>query len=329
MKVKLRLVYFFLVFIFTVFTNTIFGQYLPENGEYHYLKTVDDFHLYVLEVGNKNAENTFIVLHGGFGAEHSYLLNAILPHSDKHRFILFDQRGSLRSPAPDSLITFKNFIKDIELIRTEFELSKVNILGHSNGATIALDNLYHHEDKVNKLILIGCLLSIIHGDYFPDLDEPINRYREELALWDETVSKKIENSKKLYKLTENDTLSGIQSTLIQKIMYSAHHTYLMTEIEKTQNAFFNSSVFDALQQNESRESWAERTNNLSNALVNSTVQIYLINGEFDFVDPKGHVWKAIDKQLKHLRYTMIKDAGHNIWSDQPIEFSKILERALK
>lgn len=320
--------HFFLVFIFAVFTNTTFGQYLPENGEYHYLKTVDGFNLYVLEVGNKNAENTFIVLHGGFGAEHSYLLNAILPHTDEHRFILFDQRGSLRSPAPDSLINFESFVRDIELIRTEFELSKINILAHSNGTTIALDYLYHHEDKINKLILIACPLSIIHGDYFPDLDDPISKYRKEKALWDESVNKKIEDSKELYKLTENDTLTGIQSTLIQKIMYSAHHTFLMTEIEKTQNAFFNSSVFDALQQNESRASWAKRTNNMSNALVNSTISIYLINGEFDFVDPKGHVWKAIDEQLKHLRYTLIKDAGHNIWSDQPNEFSKILERIL-
>jgi len=317
-----------MIILFTLFQIQLFSQHLPENGVYHFLKTDDGVSLYVLEVGNKNADKTYIVLHGGFGAEHSYLVNAVLPHSNEHRFILFDQRGSLRSPAPDSLITFQKFVSDIELIRQEFELEMVNMLAHSNGTTIALDYLYHHEEKVNNLILIGCPLSIVHGDYFHDLDDAIDKYRKELATWEENVNSRIESGKEKYSLKDHETLTGIQSTLLQKIIYSAHHTYLMTEIEKTQNAFFEPAVFDALQQNESTESWAERTSNMSSALANSTTPIYLINGEYDFVDPKGHVWKKIDEQVQQLNYILIKDAGHNIWLDQPEEFYNVLKNKL-
>lgn len=318
-----------LLVIYLILLSSIsFSQHLPDNGIYHSIKTDDGINLYLLEIGNKNAKNTYIVLHGGFGAEHSYLIKPLLPHSVKNRFILFDQRGSLRSTAPDSLITLRNFVKDIEQIRKEFKLSNVNILAHSNGTTIALDYLYHHPDRVNKLILIGCPLSILDSKYFQNLEEPINKYREEIQLWQNNVNKNIEAKKEIYNLKDDDTLTGIQPTLLQKILYAANHTFLMTDIEKTQNAFFNPDVFEALQQNVSGEEWAKRTSNMSEALTKSSIPIFVINGDHDFVDPSGHVWNVIDKQTTHLNYTKIKDAGHNIWLDKPKEFKKVLKRAL-
>lgn len=317
-----------LVICFLLLSSISFSQHLPENGIYHYLKTDDGVPLYVLEIGNKNAKNTYIVLHGGFGAEHSYLISPLLPHTDKNRFILFDQRGSLRSQAPDSLITFRNFVNDIEQIRKEFKLSKINILAHSNGTTIALDYLYHHSDIVNKLVLIGCPLSILDGKYFQNLEEPINKYREELELWQNNVNKNIEVKKEIYNLKDKDNLTGIQYTLLQKILYAANHTYLMNDIEKTENAFFNPDVFKALQQNVSSEEWGKRTSHMSEALTKSSIPIFVVNGEYDFVDPSGHVWQVISKQVKHLKYIKIKNAGHNIWLDKPKEFREVLKVVL-
>lgn len=322
MKENLLLIYFLL------FSSVVFSQHLPENGIYHYLKTDDGVPLYVLEMGNKNAKNTYLVLHGAFGAEHSYLIRPLLPHTDKNRFILFDQRGSLRSPAPDSLITLQNFVNDIEHIRKEFKLSKINILAHSNGATIALDYLYHHSEFVNQLVLIGCPLSILDSKYFQNLDEPINTYRKELELWQNNVNKKIENKKDVHNLRDEDNLTGIQHTLLQKILYAANHTYLMNDIEKTENAFFNPAVFHALQKNVSSEEWGQRTSHLSEALALSSIPIFVINGEYDFVDPSGHVWQVIGKQVKHLEYIMIENGGHNSWLDKPKEFMNVLKKVL-
>mgnify|MGYP003639418779 FL=1 len=320
-KGKLLCVYFLLLPIIS------FSQYLPENGLYHFLETDDGVSLYVLEIGNKKAENTYIVLHGGFGAEHSYLIDPLLPHSNKNRFILFDQRGSLRSPAPDSLITFGNFVDDIEHIRKEFKLSKINILAHSNGATIALDYLYYHPGNVNKLILIGCPLSIIDSKYFKNIDEPINKYTTALEVWQKNVNKNIEEKKILYNISEEDD-TGIQFTLLQKILYAANHTYQMNEIEKTKNAFFNPEVFTALQRNVGSEEWGKRTSRMSEALVKGQVPIFLINGEYDFVDPSGYAWGTISKQVQNMDYIMIENAGHNSWLDNPKKFKEILKKVL-
>lgn len=257
-----------------------------------------------------------------------YLVNPLLPHTDKNRFILFDQRGSLRSPAPDGLITFRNFVNDIELLRTAFGLSKANILAHSNGTSLALDYLYHHAEAVNKLVLIGSPLSLIDGKYFENLDAPIQKYTAAIELWQSEVNQKIESKKKTYNLTDGVTLSSIQNTLEQKILYAANHTYLMRDIEKTQNAFFNPDVFEALKQNTSNEEWAKRTSHLSEALTKNSIPISVINGEHDYVDPSANVWPEIANQYKHINYIKIKDAGHNIWLDQPKTFKKALKRVL-
>jgi len=310
------------------FTGLTFAQHLPGHGVYHTIKTSDGVPLYALEIGNENAKNTYIVLHGGFGAEHSYLTQPLLHHTDRNRFILFDQRGSLRSPAPDSLITFKNFVDDIELIRREFQLNKFNILAHSNGSTIALDYLYHHPESVEKIILIGCPLSIIDGKYFSDLGSQIARYQQELEIWQKNVDKRIEEKIEFYKLQQEDGLSGIQQTLKQKIEYAANHTHLMHDIERTQNAFFNADVFKALKRNENDEAWGLRTTRISEAMTNSKIPIVVINGEYDFVDPLGHVWPEIDKQTENLEHIMLRDAGHNTWLDQPDDFKSLLDSLL-
>src|SRR5258706_10881743 len=66
------------------------------------LKTDDGTSLFVRELGSGD---TVTILHGGWGAEHSYLIEAFAPFADKYHFIFYDQRGSLRSKCPDSLVS--------------------------------------------------------------------------------------------------------------------------------------------------------------------------------------------------------------------------------
>lgn len=58
--------------------------------------------LFVQEYGT--GPDTVVVLHGGWGAEHSYLLDAFSGVGNDRHLVFYDQRGSLRSPCPDSLV---------------------------------------------------------------------------------------------------------------------------------------------------------------------------------------------------------------------------------
>ena len=43
-----------------------------------------------MEFGTAEAAGDTVVVHGGFGAEHSYLIEPLLPLSDRYHFVLYD-----------------------------------------------------------------------------------------------------------------------------------------------------------------------------------------------------------------------------------------------
>jgi proline iminopeptidase len=125
------------------------------------VKTSDGTTLYYKTVG---LGKPLFILHGGSGLDHNYLL----PHFQNllaadHRLIFFDQRGTGQSllatePSPDS-ITISKFLSDIDDIRKELKLSKVNLLGHSWGSHLALQYAIHpsYSANVNSLILVSSM----------------------------------------------------------------------------------------------------------------------------------------------------------------------------
>lgn len=59
--------------------------------------------------------DTIFVVHGGFGAEHSYLITALKDIFSEYHFVFYDQRGSLRSQSDKKIQirlnhAFKNLI---------------------------------------------------------------------------------------------------------------------------------------------------------------------------------------------------------------------------
>lgn len=112
-----------------------------------------DPQLYVRELGN--GSEIIIMLHGGWGGEHSGLIEAVKNLENQYRFIFYDQRGSLISPFPDSMITFTNHIEDLELIRKELNLEKLNIVGHSMGAVLASAYASKYPQHIKQLTLLA------------------------------------------------------------------------------------------------------------------------------------------------------------------------------
>ncbi len=98
-----------------------------------------------------------LVLHGGPGMEHDYLLPGLPIISAGHRFIFFDQRscGRTQSPFDSSLMTIPQFVEDIESVRQSLKLGKMNLMGHSWGGLLALFYAVKYPDRLKSLILIS------------------------------------------------------------------------------------------------------------------------------------------------------------------------------
>ena len=315
------------------FTPPASAQYLPENASFWWMNTDDGITHYVVEVGDDpDPARTFIVLHGGYGAEHSYLINMVLPLSDDFRFVLYDQRGSLRTPAPDSTLTFENFIGDLDTLREELGLEKVNLIGHSNGANIVLDYLGTHPDRTNGVILIGAPISFVHTDAFDVEDgfaDVIQRYSAEVAAHERAATEQIEAMQKELGLLDLEGLSDREVSFRRRVEWAGRHTASAANWRTAQSAFFNPRVIEHLQNNVSPEAWRARTLRKSTAFVNATVPIRVILGEVDYVDPKGIAWGALMEHTPDGRLTILEGAGHHPWVDRADAFTQALRADLE
>jgi len=115
--------------------------------------------LYWAAYGPKGV-SPLLVLHGGPGASHEYLLPQMLALAEKRELIFYDQRGGGKSRhANEGVITWRTQVDDLAALAAEFVLNPLSIVGYSWGALLAM--LYAIEAangrvplEPNRMILI-------------------------------------------------------------------------------------------------------------------------------------------------------------------------------
>ncbi|MEP7343606.1 MAG: alpha/beta fold hydrolase, partial [Gemmatimonadaceae bacterium] len=101
--------------------------------------------LYWCAYGASNSA-PLLILHGGPGAHHDYLLPHFLQLAEGHRLLFYDQRGGGRSKSDDlSPITWQTHVEDLGHVVTELPTQPLTLVGYSWGGLLAL--LYCLEAK--------------------------------------------------------------------------------------------------------------------------------------------------------------------------------------
>jgi len=94
--------------------------------------------LYHTAYGPEDAPR-LLVLHGGPGASHDYLLPQMLELANDHRLIFYDQRGGGRSRAENNApITWETHVEDLAALVRELSLAPLTLVGYSWGGLLAL-----------------------------------------------------------------------------------------------------------------------------------------------------------------------------------------------
>ncbi|HJQ55113.1 MAG TPA: alpha/beta fold hydrolase [Gemmatimonadaceae bacterium] len=101
-----------------------------------------------------------LVLHGGPGADHCYLLPQMLHLGEKHDLLFYDQRGGGKSRADARVpITWQTHVEDLAAVVDEFGLEPLSIVGYSWGAMLAL--LYAIQQRGNPHLSAPARLLLI------------------------------------------------------------------------------------------------------------------------------------------------------------------------
>lgn len=102
-----------------------------------------------------------VVVHGGPGASHDYLMPHLVPLAKNNRVVFIDERGSGRSPALEDAkqYTVENMVEDVEAVRIALRLGKINLLGHSYGGVLAQAYAFKYQQNLSRLILCSTFSS--------------------------------------------------------------------------------------------------------------------------------------------------------------------------
>jgi proline iminopeptidase len=97
-----------------------------------------------------------VVLHGGPGADHAYLLPGFDRLARGRTLIYYDQRGGGRSPVSrDTPVGWREQVEDLEALRVFWRLEQLVIAGYSWGALLALLYAVEHPGRVARLALVS------------------------------------------------------------------------------------------------------------------------------------------------------------------------------
>lgn len=115
--------------------------------------SVNDLGIYTRTVGHGPA---VVVLHGGPGAHHDYLLPQYDALATGRRLRYYDQRGGGRSAVPrETPVGWRHQVNDLEVLLDHWAIQGATLLGYSWGGLLALLFAVEHRERVARLALVS------------------------------------------------------------------------------------------------------------------------------------------------------------------------------
>ncbi len=97
-----------------------------------------------------------VVLHGGPGAHHDYLLPGFDALAKGRELIYYDQRGGGQSPVSrDTPVGWREQVADLEELRQQWGMEQLTLAGYSWGGLLALLYATEHPERVGRLALVS------------------------------------------------------------------------------------------------------------------------------------------------------------------------------
>lgn len=298
---------------------------LLPNASAWYLKTRDGAgELFVYELGAPDPldQAPVVVLHGGPGADFTYMLPVARGLADRFHFVFYDQRGSLRSRVAIDSVSMAKHVVDLESLRQALGADRIRLVSHSAGTLLALEYLRAYPDRVENLVLVGALPHKNGSAYF---DEEYARLWEGLGEAAEAFRERPEIDAEIRRAglaRPAGPRDSARVALIRQVGAESVRVDLWRE------------ALPMRVNPEAARRTRETTNfeyDYSSLIARHPYPVTVINGEYDYtVGPRGSpLWRRLaETAAPDLRVDVIPDASHIVWRDAPDEFRESLLDAL-
>jgi proline iminopeptidase len=97
-----------------------------------------------------------VVLHGGPGAHHDYLLPGFDALAERRELVYYDQRGGGRSPVGrDVAVGWREHVADLEALRLVWGYQRLTLVGYSWGGLLAMLYATECPGRVERMALVS------------------------------------------------------------------------------------------------------------------------------------------------------------------------------
>ena len=284
-----------------------------------------DTDIYVRDEGR--GKDVVVVLHGGFGANHQYMLDATQGLGSRFRLVFFDQRGSLLSPAAKENLTFQKNVDDLYALVRALKVNKVKLFAHSMGTLVAMEFMKQHPDLVSNAVLVGAIFAKAETSKSV-FSERMGRQVAELQ-----SRKEVQDLLRPYKNNKYDELRSIDDieksrlthkdlTVAWRIKYASINIFDIQkhDLVKGGRAFYKGEA--SVMSDTVNWKYDYRT------VLSDNGKTTLIQGDHDFLDFYAEEHSKLLKDYPSIKIDLVRNAGHNIWIDRPSEFKRLLRAGL-
>ena len=257
----------------------------------------------------KDNSETIILLHGGPGVpmEFHQIVEVL---SKKYQVIVFDQRGTGRSPITNADYSMEAYVQDINSIAAQYNLTSFHIFGHSWGGLYA--QIYAEKFPKNVLSLF--------------LSSPSSGTGEQ---WEQTESEVLDFNKSKT-TTWQWLVMGVNSL---RGMLGSDKAYQSMFRQVIANYNDGLDVVVSVGEEMIEQVRADPVNKtreyiLKYPLLNSPVSyrfpivVQYGDGEKDiYAQSKQHIYD----RFPDAKFSIIKKSGHIAWLNNPRDFNELLQ----
>lgn len=276
-------------------------------------KEIHDISFYYKIIGKGKP---IMMLHGGPGLEHTYLLPQMARLAKEYQLIFYDQRGTGRSSGDvdATSITLENFLSDLEGLRTQFKLDAMNLMGHSWGGLLALFYAIRYPENINSLMLINSAAAC--SDFWKPFEAHIERNRTQ------------EDRRMLNDLVESRGFKRRTVESVREFLTIHFRAYFFNQLH---GRHLNLHITEKTAQNM----------DMVNALLFEHIRVYDIHEELSGFksptlivhgdsDPLPSTYsKKIHERIEHSQYFLLKDCGHFPYIESQEQFFSIVRDFLR
>lgn len=249
-----------------------------------------------------------VVLHGGPGADHGYLLPGFDVLASGRTLIYYDQRGGGRSPVERSVpVGWQEQVADLEALRSAWDLETLTIAGYSWGGLLAMLYAAHHPERVARLALVSAA---------PSWSEARQQFEQEFA--QRNLDPALQSERKA--LRESGLRERDPATYQQQLFELSVVPYFYDPSRATELTPFR--ITGRTQQ----EVWESLDGyDLRSALRSLSVPTLVLHGQDD---PIAISTAQVTAECLRAEFVPLEHCGHVPYIEQPERFREVLDRFL-